>query len=188
MVADMSDGYVSQIDLEKIYRNLISPEHKRFFVIARYTGEKFNRITKLKIGDVYDENCYPLDVITFGRGTSDQRDAIVFERLKELLSYHRPKKCDLDAWLFPSKSRTGNHIGFAATDKWLRNAAYRADIDHWNISTHTFRKVFVTTLYEHGMSIEAIQETVGFKTQNSVTRYIADKTQKIAKSLNNIFP
>lgn len=183
----MSNGYASQTDLEKIYRNLLHPDHKRFFVIARYTGEKFDRITKLKTGDVYDDNCYPLDLITFSRGTVNQREAIVCDRLKELLCYHRPKSCDLGEWLFPSGIKAGKPIGFAAAQKWLQRAVYRADVEHWDISTHSLRKAFITTLYENGMSIESIQEVVGLKTQASVTRYIAHKTQKITKSLNNIF-
>jgi integrase/recombinase XerD len=187
---------LKDIELDRIYKQLQSESHKLFFNIARYTGERFGAICQLQVCDVYV--CYsgmkePLKEITFRAATRKAspsgerktRQAFVCDRLSDYLSSYRGELgC---VFLFPSKIKPECPITFSAADKWLREAVDRAGLGHRGISTHSFRRTFITKLYVEGaLDIATVQEIVGHSSILTTRRYLGLNQQKIRSSMNRI--
>lgn len=185
---------LSDAELDRIFKHLKSRDHKLFFTIARYTGERFGAIAKLKISDVYDASCRSLPEITFPAnirkgspdGSRSTRQAFIFPRLAEGLAAYRPLECDR-LWLFPSSIKDGQCICWKAADSWLRRAVAAAGLEHRGISGHSLRRSFITKLYESGMDIHNIQQITGHKSLSVVQLYIGKNPAKLKESLANIF-
>jgi len=185
---------LNDTELDRIFRHLKSREHRLFFAIARYTGERFGAISQLKISDVYDRILNPLCEITFPAnirkaspdGTRSTRQAIIFDRLQDSLVLHRPKVRE-SIWLFPSSIKKGMPISWSAADKWLRAAVECAGLSHRGISGHSLRRSFITKLYESGMDIHKIQEVTGHRSISVLQKYIGKNQAKLKESLAAIF-
>lgn len=185
---------LSDIELDRIFKNLKSREHKLFFAIARYSGERFGAIAQLRFSDVYDDRCNPLHEITFPAairkaspdGSRSTRQLLVFERLHNSLVAYRPNQCDR-LWLFPSSIKDGRSITWSAADKWLRAAVERAGLSHRGISGHSLRRSFITKLYESGLDIHSIQQITGHKSISVLQKYIGKNPAKLRDTLGAIF-
>jgi integrase/recombinase XerD len=184
-------------ELDRIYKQLQSDRHRLFFKIARYTGERFNAICQLKVCDVYV--CVgglnePLSEITFRaqtrkaspNGDRKTRQAFVCKPLADYLSLYKGGLGK--TWLFPSPIIGDRPITFSAADKWLRTAVERAGLEHRGISTHTFRRTFITKLYdEGGLSIDTIQEIMGHANSQTTRRYIRLNRNRTEVAYHNAF-
>jgi integrase/recombinase XerD len=184
-------------ELDRIYKQLQSDSHKLFFNIARFTGERFGAICQLKVCDVYV--CFsgtkePLKEITFRaqtrkaspNGDRKTRQAFICDRLADYLSSYRGEMGS--EYLFPSKVKPDSPISFSAADKWLRAAVDRAGLSHRGISTHTFRRTFITKLYEEGaIDIYAIQQMIGHSSIMTTQRYLGVSKQKLGSAMNRVF-
>lgn len=185
---------LSDQELDKIAKHLISKSHKLLFAIARYTGERFGAICKLRTSDVYDNRCKPLEYITFPAsirkaapdGSRQTRQAFVFDRLKDALLSNAPDECDR-LYLFPSSMRADKPITYKAADNFLRRAVERAGYSHRGIATHSFRRSFITKLHDSGMDIHNIQLITGHKSINALQRYIGQNPTKLKDALSSIF-
>jgi len=187
---------LSDAELDRIFKHLKNREHKLFFVIARYSGERFGAIAKLQVSDVYDPDLNPLDELTFPanirkaspNGDRSTRQVIVFERFAEALTIHKPRDLACDrVWLFPSSIKEGQPITWSAADKWLRAAVERAGLDHRGISGHSLRRSFITKLYESGMDIHQLQQVTGHKSISVLQKYIGKNPVKLKQSMSKIF-
>lgn len=185
---------LNDAELDRIFKHLKSRDHKLFFTIARYTGERFGAIAKLKISDVYDDRCKSLPEITFPAnirkaspdGSRSTRQAFVFDRLADGLAAHRPDQCDR-LWLFPSSIKEGRCICWKAADSWLRRAVGAAGLSHRGISGHSLRRSFITKLHQAGMDIHHIQQITGHKSLSVVQLYIGKNPAKLKEAMSNIF-
>ncbi len=185
---------LTDAELDRIFRNLKSREHKLFFVIARFTGERLGAIARLKFSDVYDVQGNPLKEITFPAsirkaspdGTRSTRQIFIFQRLADGLEAYRPKDCDR-LWLFPSSIKDGCPITWSAADKWLRSAIERTGLEHRGISGHSLRRSFITKLYESGMDIHNIQQITGHKSLAVLQKYIGKNPAKLKQALSAVF-
>lgn len=188
---------LKDIELDRIYKQLQSDSHKLFFNIARYTGERFGAIAQLKVTDVYSSTLRIREShkeITFRadtrkaspNGDRNTRQALVCDRLGDYLDRY---KGDLDhVWLFPSKIKENFPITFVAADKWLRIAVDRAGLDHRGISTHSFRRSFITKLYiEGGLDVVVIQKLIGHSSIETTQRYLGIGKQQLETALNKVF-
>lgn len=176
-------------ELDRIFRNLRSRDHKLFFILARFTGERLGAIARLKVSDVYAPNGEPLDEITFPAnirkaspdGSRSTRQIYCVPRLTDGLSAYRPK--DDRAWLFPSDRRENSPITWSAADKWLRLAVERTGLENRGISGHSLRRSFITKLYESGMDIHCIQEVTGHKSLAVLQKYIGKNPARVRGGL-----
>jgi len=187
---------LKDIELDRIYKQLQSESHKLFFNIARYTGERFGAICQLQVCDLYV--CYsgtkePLAEITFRaqtrkaspNGDRKTRQAFICDRLSDYLASYKGNLGD--KFLFPSPVKSDCPITWSAADKWLRAAVERAGMGHRGISTHSFRRGFITKLYVEGaLDIATIQEIIGHSSILTTRRYLGLSQQQIKSSLNRI--
>jgi integrase len=148
-------------ELDRIGKALISRDHKRCFAIARFTGQRFVDIISLKIGDVYGSDLLPLKRATFTRFNGKKTDVLIVPRLEERLIRFRPKNMDLNSWLFPSSVLQGEHIKFSACDKWFRAALVSSGLDIYPISAGDIRKSFIYKLHRGGMGNSDIAAVLG---------------------------
>ena len=182
----MREDTLSNSELDRIYKHLISPSHKRFFSILRYTGAKIYRVCELKIGDVYDDCLNPLDCISFGSASDQILKVPIVPRLNLTLLRYRPKIIDSKAWLFPS-IRKGEHIKMSSADKFFRAALYKAELDSKGISLNMIRRSFIYELYSHGVSFSIIQELTGLKTVQTYKRDFVKDPINLQDALTKIF-
>lgn len=186
---------LNDAELDRIARNLKSREHKLFFAIARYTGERFGAICQLKTGDVYDEFGNALKEINFRANTrkaspdgkKQSRQVPIIDRFRDALVAYHPKSCDRDAWLFPSPIKDGQSITWSAADKWFRAATAAAGMEHRGISGHSLRRSFITKLYDAGIDLHAIQQITGHKSLAVLQKYIGTNPRKIRDALSGAF-
>ncbi len=157
----MKHAPLTDSELNRIYKALISKEHKIFFCIARYTGANFEDILRLKIGDVYDNELAPLEKITFTRFNGKTREMFTVPILEEKLIRFRPKVAKSDSWLFPSPILEGEHIKSSACDKWFRAALLSCNLSDYEISPSDIKRSFIYKLHRNGISNAGILEITG---------------------------
>lgn len=178
---------LSQSQLNQIERSLISIHHKRFFAIARYTGQKSIAILRLKTSDVYNEYRQPLAHIHFSGARKKTHKVIMFDSLRIALIRYAPEEFIYDNYLFPSRVNEGKHLNFNAIDKTLRAAVERTDLWHLKISTRSIRESFLETLYNQGIDFRIICKILGSVPEYRPLNHVELPPEKIAKLLENIF-
>lgn len=181
---------MTESDLIKIRRQLSNKEHRLFWDIARFTGERWGAITKLQVSDVYADpyRSVPHEDITFRAqtrkaspdGSRHTRQVPVHPNLKEILEAYKPPK---DGWLFPSRIRPDEPISFQAADDFFRKALERANIDRKGISTHSSRRSFITTLYLKGVDLSTLQKITGHQDLKALQRYIEISPDRVRKAI-----
>ena len=77
---------------------------------------------------------------------------------------------DPDQWLFPSSRCPGEHMSRRAFDHQLRKTADRLGLV--GVSTHSFRRSFLTASSEAGQPLRAIQSISGHSSLTMLAAYI----------------
>lgn len=191
-------------ELDRIFKQLISPSHKLFFTIARYTGERFGAICQLRVDDVYfclSGQWEPKQILTFrsitrkrsANAAAATRQVPVCERLLDFLGAYASGRIrtgelrsKLDGeLLFPSRIHTDKPVTWSSADKWLRQAVRRAGLEHRGVSTHSMRRSFITKLAQSGLlDIKTLQHLTGHKDVRSLALYIGVDENKLKTALN----
>lgn len=77
-----------------------------------------------------------------------------------------------DDWLFPSRSRTGEHIGTRQyarlVDRWVR----MVELDPHAYGTHSLRRTKVALVYKQTGNLRACQLLLGHRKLESTVRYL----------------
>lgn len=181
---------LSESDLTKIRRQLINREHRLFFDVARFTGERWGAICQMHVLDAYKDpyrSC-PHDDVTFRAvtrkaspdGKRQTRQVPIHPGLSEILEAYKPPG---DGWLFPSRLRPDQPISFQAADDFFRRALERAGIDSKGISTHSTRRSFITTLYLRGVDLSTLQKITGHQDLKSLQKYIEISPDRVRRAI-----
>ncbi len=181
---------LSDVDIRKIRKSLISDKHKIFFDIAVFTGERWGAIAQLEVGDIYADasKIIPHNQITFRGctrkkspdGSQSTRQVPIHPTLKEKLRAHRPPPY---GYLFPNPQGT-NHISLRAADLFLRRAVEAAGLENRGISTHSTRRTFITQLYSKGVDIYVLKKLTGHKTLSSLLKYVEIPQNRVNQAIN----
>lgn len=183
-------AFISKTERQKIRTGFIKESHKAFWDIARYTGERWGAIARLKVEDVYFSagGSQPLEKIRFkgttrkksaGRAAEDRLIEVV-EPLAIALKAFAPPRC---GYLFPSPSDPTKHISDQAMDKALRNALRRVGMGHKGISTHSTRASVTTDMVEAGIDFELIRDIMNWKSIEMVARYARNSPKRRRSAL-----
>ncbi|OUL33125.1 integrase [Nostoc sp. T09] len=168
-----------ELDYSKIRRQIRSQKYKILLDLARYTGEKWGSLIRLKVDDVYQADGSPSEFVIFGdRNQTDNeiRQIPLHDNIQESLRHYKPSS---SIWLFPSRDHPENHITLKFADLLLRQAVAKAGLESRGISTHSTRITFITKLYRNGTDIEIIQRITGYQDQRAIERYLEDDTDRI---------
>lgn len=183
----MTEKILTQFQLSLIQRELISRDHKRFFAIARYTGQNIRRICKLKVSDVYYDRHVPKPFMTFSGGKFKPHSFPIHEPLKNALLIYYPETFVSDAWLFPSKIIKGKPITPRAVSMFIESALIRAELEHLNVTTKMIRESFICELCKAGMSNTHIKEILGTVDIPGIVTRFSNEPIDFRVALENIF-
>jgi integrase/recombinase XerD len=174
-----TSALISQADMVSLRKAINNPMHRLFLEIAWWTGERFGAIRQLQVKDCYlnPERSTPREEMTFRsstrkadiRGKQSTRQVLIHSTCQEILRSYQPP---LSGYLFPSPVNANKPMGFSACDKFLRAALIRCGLDTKGVSSHSFRRSFITRLSEQGTDPRVIQAITGHRDPKSLYGYI----------------
>ena len=182
----------TKAELSKVFKEFKKDDHRLIFTICRYTGERISAVLKLAPLDVYDLKGNVRPILTFKgknrKGSNGKpgltRQVPVHPSLSEVLSLY---PVDVKAqWLFPSPQDPKNHLTHQAADAALRRALDRAGLGDKGISTHSFRRSFITQLSQSGISVKVIQRLTGHKKLEQLSAYIEVSEEEMIAALESL--
>lgn len=180
---------LSESELSKIRKQLLTPRSQLLFDILRYTGERVGAVIQLQRLDVYEANGKPREYITFRSSTrkaaagkkAHTRQMPIHPALAEILkSFPADKE---SAWLFPRNGDPAQHISRQGADDLIRRACDRAGLGGKGISLHSFRHTLITNLHEKGVGIGTIQAITGHANLRSVQEYISVSEAEVKNAI-----
>jgi len=175
-------------DFAKLRSKFRKSEHRLFFDIARWTGERWGAIRQLKVSDVYDDRGKPLESITFRAGTRKAapdgsrktRQVPVHPALRDALTAYKVDRTR--TYLFEG-SEPGEPISFSAVDKFFRRAVERAGLQSKGASTHSTRRSFITELSRKGVDVRTIQGLTGHSDVRVLMRYVEQSPDRLRNAI-----
>lgn len=174
-----------------IRNHFVNPKHKLIIDIAWWTGERMNAVCQLPVNAVFDVKGQPLTHVTFHArtrkasptGQRKTRQVPVHKNLRALLrEYWQLHKPDISSCLFPGSS-DDVPIQFQSLDDALRRAINKAGMQSRGISTHSFRRSFITKLARKGIAIAKIQKLTGHVDLKVLSRYIEVSDDELIEAI-----
>lgn len=174
-----------------IKNHFVNHKHKLIIDIAWWTGERMGAVCKLPVKTVFDVKGQPLTHITFPKrirkaspdGTRKTRQVPVHKNLRAILrEYWQLHKPDFDSCLFPG-SIENVPMQLQSIDDALRVALRKAGMESMGISTHSFRRSFITKLARKGIAVSKIQKLTGHVDLKVLSRYIEISDDELAEAI-----
>lgn len=158
----------------KISDGFLNEQHRLFWAIAYYTGERPITILRSLVTAFYSDpqNRTPRETILFpapGRKDRKSREVPLHRNLKLTLKAYLPP---MDGFLFPSFYRDGEHFSVRAMDKSLRRSLRRCGLENQGYTLYSPRRGFITELARRGIHPRVIQSLTGHSSLSSLQRYI----------------
>ena len=170
----------------KIKDSLSSPRDRLIAAILFYTGERIGAVLQLNVLDVYADprRSVPAAQVTFPsgirKGQRDTRQVPIHPALREALQSYKPPT---EGYLFPSPHDGEEHLSVSAFDKLLRSALRRAGLEDQGISSHSFRRTFITRLHDNHVSLKVIQSITKHRSFSCLAEYIEVKQETIQNAI-----
>jgi integrase/recombinase XerD len=149
-------------ELERLFGALPSERDRVLFAVAYFCGARISEVLKLRIEDI------GAGVITFKASntkTGESRQARIIAPLATLLEGYVVEESGA---LFPGRHGRG-HMTRQAADQILRDTCERVGIE--GVSTHSFRRSFVSQQVKLGRSPHQISQLTGHKSLGSLLEY-----------------
>jgi integrase/recombinase XerD len=134
-------------------------------------GLRVSELVNMKISDIFEKDGF---IRVIGKGNKERlvpigRKALEqIERYKEQMRNHIEIKKGEEDFLF--LNRRGKHLSRVMIFTILKTLAMKAQIRK-NISPHTLRHSFATTLIENGADLRAVQEMLGHESITTTEIY-----------------
>lgn len=172
-------------DYSRIRKHLKNKQHRLIWDIAKFTGERWGAILKLRVEDVYDDRGRPRDEITFRActrkkspdGQQKTRQVPLHPQLRDSLEAYKTSQEHI--WLFPSPKDPTKPITLRAGDLALRRAIALAGLESKGISTHSTRRSFITRLHSAGVDLYTIQRITGHQDLKALGRYVEISADRV---------
>lgn len=184
---------LTEMDMAKLRKVIDNPTHRLFIEIAWWTGERFGAIRQLQVSDCYQDpvRAIPRDEITFraytrkstGWGQRMTRQVDAHPTLQAILRSYEPSG---SVFLFPSPATLNKPMGFSTCDKFLRAALVKCGLDTKGISTHSFRRSFITRLSEQGCDPRVIMAITGHADPKSLAGYVEVSRTRIKNAIASL--
>ncbi|MGI0500235.1 tyrosine-type recombinase/integrase [Limnospira platensis] len=178
---------------DKIIKRCKYPWQQTLLSIMRYTGERVGAVRLLQVYDVYADGSsqIALPEITFRSETRKRaggkeggvRQVPISQKLREILGTYRIGGGD---FLFPSPSDHSSPVTVQAIDSFHRKAIAQLGLQNEGYSLHSYRRTFITKLYNKGVNTRTIMAITGHKSMASLQRYIDAEPQKIRDAIDEI--
>jgi integrase/recombinase XerD len=156
--------------------------------IAKFTGERWGAILKLRVCDVYDDKGHPRDEITFRActrkrspdGQQKTRQVPLHPQLRDSLDAYKASSKNI--WLFPSP-KENTPLTLRAADLALRRALALAGLESKGISTHSTRRTFITRLHSQGVDLYTLQKITGHQDLKALGRYVEISADRVLNAI-----
>ena len=156
--------------------------NKALFTLARYTGYRIAELLSLRVGDVYDGN-------VIRKSVSVSRENMKGKHIGRTLPLHHIAAEALHEWItvagltalemaqhpiFPSRK---GDSAITSTAAWmiLQKTALQAGVDLDRLGTHSFRKLFATTMWSSpfvNRDMAKMSKLLGHTHFSSTIRYL----------------
>jgi integrase/recombinase XerD len=156
---------LNQDELEQLFGAMESSRDRALFGICFFCGARISEVLALDVADIGE------GLITFKASntkTRESRQARIVAQLQALLDDYLIE--DKGA-VFPGRHGRGK-LTRRGADLILREACDRAGLD--GVSTHSFRRSFVTQLAKDGRTPSQIKKLTGHKSLGSLLEYFGD--------------
>jgi integrase/recombinase XerD len=154
-------------------------EGKLIIALMYATGVRREELIKIKRSDISNQH-----VLINGKGRKQRKLFIqddVFELLNEYLSTHNSE------WVFPSNKKNGS-ITTETVRLRVKKAAELAGIEEKrikNLSCHSIRRSFATSLLNSGVDNFIVRDTLGHKSSSTTARYAKVNSHSVDQVLAN---
>lgn len=105
------------------------------------------------------------------------------ELLEDLQKYLKSVNREQDKPLFMSKR--GKRLSTSSIWHLVKNYAHKAGLNT-NVTVHSLRHTFATTLLSEGMSLPYIQQLMGHRSSQTTSRYLHFQNSELIEAFNNI--
>lgn len=105
------------------------------------------------------------------------------ELLEDLQQYLRSVNREQDQPLFMSKR--GKRLSTSSIWHLVKSYAHKAGLNT-NVTVHSLRHTFATTLLSEGMSLPYIQQLMGHRSSQTTSRYLHFQNNELIEAFNNI--
>jgi len=163
--------------------SLVEDPMKRMALRMIYScGLRLSEGTHLQVADIDSKRM--LVHVRNGKGGKDRYVPLPEKTLEYLRAYwaaFRPRP-----WLFPAHN--GKVLSDSSLQKTFKTVVRQSDIEK-NVSIHSLRHSYATSLLESGIDLRTIQETLGHKspaTTSVYTHLTAKTVGKLHATINNL--
>lgn len=159
-------------------------QEKLMITVMFTTGIRVHELVNLKVSDIQGRH-----FLVHGKGNKE-RKARITSLVAELLV---PHLADLEKtnemYLFPSR-RGGGQVSTEAIRQRIKRIAEDAGIEPEkieNITPHTFRRSFATSMLNNGKDIAVVKEALGHTNIETTLRYAQVQTNTIDSAVEDNF-
>lgn len=156
-----------------LLENIDSKRNKLITQFIFSTGVRISECMSMKVNDL-DFNDFTGKVIS-GKGNKDRIIILSKKWVEEYKTYLNKRKIKSE-YLFCNSS--GKELSVDTVQKFLKKASIKAGITK-NVSPHTLRHSFATSLLENDVNIRYIQQLLGHANLNTTQIYTKVNTNKL---------
>jgi integrase/recombinase XerD len=153
---------LDQGELEQLFGAMESSRDRALFGICYFCGARISEVLALDVSDIGK------DAITFRASntkTGESRQARIVPQLQAMLDDYL---IETSGAVFPGRHGRGK-LTRRGADSILREVCDRIGLE--GVSTHSFRRSFVTTLAKDGRTPSQIRKLTGHKSLGSLLEY-----------------
>lgn len=166
---------LSNKDWARLMRSIKNPRYQLLLNIARFTGERWGAILKLRVEDI-GTNEITFRAVTrkaTPKGKRATRQVPIHPQLREAIAASQLPAAGL---LFPSPKNSARPISFQAASRFLQK--HFESLGMVGYSTHSTRRSFITHLYRRGCDLKTLQNLTGHRSLQVLSRYIEDDPER----------
>lgn len=187
---------ISRKEFDKVFNGFKTPNHRLFWAIAWYTGERPGTILKSKVDQFYQfyesstTRLVPRESIIFpknARKDKKTREVHTHRTLLDILSwYETTAGVDGSVLLFPSNNDRNLPVSLRAIDSALRLCLERVNLANRGITLYSPRRSFITSLARQGLNPRLLQQLSGHSSLNSLQKYIDVDPEQLKRAINSL--
>jgi integrase/recombinase XerD len=160
-------------EIIELLENITNIRNKLITQFIFSTGVRISECMDMKIGSLDFNEC--TGTVVSGKGNKDRIIILSKKWIEEYKIYLQKRKVESE-YLFCNNE--GKPLSVDTVQKFLKTAAKKASIVK-NVSPHTLRHSFATSLLENDVNIRYIQQLLGHANLNTTQIYTKVNTNKL---------
>lgn len=158
---------------------------KLIVMLGADAGLRISEVPNLKIGDVDVRN---MTILISDSKRHRTRRVKLSERLLEMFreywKVYGAKEWSKDDYIFKSSHIEYDHVCTQTVSKWFREYLNKKGFQNKNITYHSLRHFFATSMIENGCDIFLLKKLLGHASFASTSRYLHYTTKDVESALS----